>query len=57
MKDFIIERENLIGSDEIAKLAIQTSQNMKEIAEMKTDIVAVKADVAKIIEVYHCGAE
>ena len=50
MKDFIIERENLIGSDEIAKLAIQTSQNMKEIAEMKTDIVAVKADVARIIE-------
>ena len=25
MKDFIIERENLIGSDEVARLAIQTS--------------------------------
>ena len=50
MKDFIIERENFIGYDEVAKLAIQTSQNMKEIAEIKTDIVAVKADVAKIIE-------
>ena len=50
MKDFIIERENFIGYDEVAKLAIQTSQNMKEIAEMKTDIVAVKADVARIIE-------
>ena len=27
MKDFIIERENLIGPDEVAKLAIQTSQS------------------------------
>ena len=35
MKDFIIERENLIGSDEVARLAIQTSQNTKDIAEIK----------------------
>ena len=35
MKDFIIEQENLIGSDEVARLAIQTSQNTKDIAEIK----------------------
>ncbi len=34
MKDFIIERENLIGSDEVARLAIQTSQNTKDIARI-----------------------
>ena len=27
MKDFIIEREDLIGYNDVAKLAIQTSQN------------------------------
>ncbi len=35
MKDYIIERENLIGYDDVAKLAIQTSQNTKDIAEIK----------------------
>ena len=35
MKDCIIERENLIGYDDVAKLAIQTSQNTKDIAEIK----------------------
>lgn len=33
MKDFIIEREHLIGYDEVNKLAIQTSENTKKIAE------------------------
>jgi len=35
MKDYIIERENLVGYDYVAKLAIQTSQNTKDIAEIK----------------------
>lgn len=34
MKDFIIEREHLVGYDEVAKLAIQTSQNTKDIARI-----------------------
>lgn len=52
MKDFIIERENLIGSDEVAKLAIQTSQNTKDIARIdkKLSNVPTKDDVVKIIE-------
>ena len=64
MKDFIIEREHLIGYDEVAKLAVQTSQNTKEIAEntknivlieqnlseIKADLSSAKADIAHIIE-------
>ena len=52
MKDFIIERENLIGSDEVAKLAIQTSQNTKDIARIDQKLVnmTTKDDVVKIIE-------
>ena len=57
MKDFILEREHLIGYDEVAKLAIQTSQNTKDIAligqnlsEIKADLSSAKADIAHIIE-------
>jgi len=59
MKDFIIERENLIGPDEVARLAIQTLQNTKDIAENTKDIARIdqklvnmttKDDVVKIIE-------
>ena len=49
MKDFILEREHLIGYDKVAKLAIQTSQNTKDIALLKENM-ATKADVAHIIE-------
>ncbi len=35
MKDYIIEREHLVGYDDVAKLALQTSQNTKDIAEIK----------------------
>ena len=49
MKDFIIEREHLIGYDDVAKLAIQTSQNTKDIALIKENM-ASKTDVVKIIE-------
>jgi hypothetical protein len=49
MKDFIIEREHLIGYNDVAKLAIQTSQNTKDIALIKENM-ATKTDVVKIIE-------
>jgi len=35
MKDYIIEQEHLVGYDDVAKLAIQTLQNTKDIAEIK----------------------
>ena len=56
MKDYIIEREHLIGYDDVAHLAIQTSQNTNNIAENTKDIakikenMATKDDVIKIIE-------
>ena len=33
MKDFIIEREHLVGYDEVAKIALQTAQNTENILE------------------------
>ena len=52
MKDYIIEREHFIGYDDVAKLALQTSQNTKDIARMdkKLSNVPTKDDVVKIIE-------
>ena len=59
MKDFIIEREHLIGYDEVAKIAVQTAQNTENILEHSKDIaridqklsnVPTKDDVVRIIE-------
>ena len=50
MKDFIIEREHLIGYDEVAKLAVQTSQNTKEIAENTKNIFVIDHKISKIEE-------
>ena len=46
MKDFIIEREHLISYDEVTRLAIQTSQNTKDIAVIDQKVSAL----ATIIE-------
>ena len=59
MKDFIIEREHLIGYDEVAKIAVQTAQNTENILAHSKDIERIdqklsnmptKDDVVKIIE-------
>ena len=50
MKDFIIEREHLIEYDEVAKLAVQTSQNTKEIAENTKNILVIDHKISKIEE-------
>ena len=56
MKDFILEREHLIGYDEVAKLAIQTLENTKDIAVIDRKLskieenMSTKADIAHIIE-------
>ena len=52
MKDFIIEREDLIGYDDVAKLAVQTAENTKDIAriDQKLSNMPTKDDVIKIIE-------
>ena len=62
MKDFIIDTRHLIGQNEIAKLAIQTSQNTKDIAvvsqslsEIKTEIrenMVTKAELSDFIKLF-----
>ena len=54
MKDFIIEREHLVGYDEVAKLAIQTSQNTKDIAIIKETMVT-KAELTDFIKLFDTG--
>lgn len=46
MKDFIIENQDFIGSKELVQLAIQTSQNIKDIEEIKSQM-ATKEDLKK----------
>ena len=54
MKDFIIEREHLVGYDEVAKLAIQTSQNTKDIAIIKETMVT-KAELTDFMKLFDTG--
>ena len=45
MKDFIIDTRHLIGQNEIAKLAIQTSQNTKDIAVVSQSLSEIKTEI------------
>ena len=54
MKDFIIDSGNLIGQSEGAKLAIQTSQNTKDIAIIKETMVT-KAELTDFIKLFDTG--
>ena len=51
MKDFIVDSGNLIGQNEVAKLAIQTSQNTKDIATIKETMVT-KADLTDFMKLF-----
>ena len=48
MKDFIIEREHLIGYDEVAKIAVQTAQNTENILEHSKDIERIDQKLSNI---------
>ena len=50
MKDFIIEREHLIGYDDVAKLAIKTAQNTENIAEHSKDIAEIRREIKECQE-------
>ncbi|MFP1696476.1 ORF6N domain-containing protein, partial [Gardnerella leopoldii] len=45
-RDFIVENRDFIGANELAQLAIQTNQNTKDIAEIKSQM-ATKEDFNK----------
>lgn len=49
MKDFIIDNKSLIGGRELLQLSVQTTQNTKDISEIKSAMVT-KADLAKVIQ-------
>ncbi|PMC44901.1 DNA-binding protein [Peptoniphilus lacrimalis] len=49
MKDYIVENKDFIGANELAQLAIQTNQNTKDIAEIKSQM-ATKEDFNKVMD-------
>ena len=49
MKDYIVENRDFIGANELVKLAIQTNQNTKDIAEIKSQM-ATKEDFNKVMD-------
>ena len=46
MKDFIIENQDFISSKELVQIAVQTNQNTKDIAEIKSQM-ATKEDLKR----------
>ncbi len=49
MKDFIVENQDFISSKELVPIAIQTNQNTKDIAEIKSQM-ATKEDFKKVMD-------
>ena len=49
MKDFFIENQDFIGSKELVQIAVQTNQNTKDIAEIKSQM-ATKEDLKKVMD-------
>lgn len=49
MKDFIIENQDFISSKELVQIVVQTNQNTKDIAEIKSQM-ATKEDLKKVMD-------
>lgn len=49
MKDFIVENQDFISSKELVQIAVQTNQNTKDIAEIKSQM-ATKEDLKKVMD-------
>lgn len=49
MKDFIIENQDFIGSKELVQIIVQTNQNTKDIAGIKSQM-ATKEDLKKVMD-------
>ena len=49
MKDYLTENQDLIGQKELLRLSVQTSDNTKDIAQIK-DTMATKEDLKKIMD-------
>ncbi len=46
MKDYLVENQNLIGSQELLSLSLQTSQNTAQLYEHSKDILEIKENMA-----------
>ena len=49
MKDFIIENQDFISSKELVQIAVQTNENTRDIAEIKSQM-ATKEDLKKVMD-------
>ncbi|MFU0469215.1 ORF6N domain-containing protein [Gardnerella vaginalis] len=49
MKDFIIENQDFISSKELVQIAVQTNENTKDIAEIKSQM-ATKEDLKNVMD-------
>ena len=49
MKDFIIENQDFISPKDLVQIAVQTNQNTKDIAEIKSQM-ATKEDLKKVMD-------
>ena len=49
MKDFVVENRDFISSKELAQIALQTNQNIKDIAEIKAQM-ATREDLKRVMD-------
>ena len=49
MKDFVVENRDFISSKELAQIALQTNQNIKDIAEIKAQL-ATREDLKRVMD-------
>ena len=50
MKDYIVENQSLLGQREFLQLSLQTTQNMKEIADVRKSLYEIDNKVANIVD-------
>lgn len=50
MKDYIIENQGLLGQREYLRLSMQTSENARDIMELKTSLSKVEDKVANVVD-------
>lgn len=53
MKDYIIENRDILGAKEVTQLALQTQENIKDIADINDTLrekVATKEDFQKVMD-------
>lgn len=50
MKDYIVENQILLGEKEYLQFSLQTSENKKEILELKNSIIGVEEKITKVVD-------